>query len=58
MYEGVAALYYDSPEEALTHFPAYERSLRGHSTGTGGSFYDPSRSFALYSREVTIFHRP
>ncbi|WP_033307951.1 EthD domain-containing protein [Streptomyces iakyrus] len=53
-YTGVAALYYDSPEEALTHFPSYERSLRELSAGIG-DFYDPSRSFALYSREVTVF---
>ncbi|KOX04518.1 hypothetical protein ADK65_05270 [Streptomyces sp. NRRL B-1140] len=53
-YTGVAALYYDSPEEALTHFPSYERSLRELSAETG-EFYDPSRSFALYGREVTIF---
>ncbi|MDN0198913.1 EthD domain-containing protein [Streptomyces sp. S.PNR 29] len=53
-YLGVAALYYDSQDEALTHFPSYERSLRERSAETG-DFYDPSRSFALYSREVTIF---
>nr|WP_237524803.1 EthD domain-containing protein [Streptomyces sp. SID5643] len=53
-YTGVAAVYYDSPEEALTHFPSYERSLRELSAETG-DFYDPSRSLALYSREVTIF---
>jgi len=55
-YAGVAALYYDSPHDALTHFPAYERSLRKHSAETRG-FYDPSRSFVLYSREVTVFRR-
>jgi hypothetical protein len=54
-YGGVAALYYTSPDEALTHFPSYERSLRDRSAESGG-FYDPSRSFVLYSREVTIFH--
>ncbi len=53
-YVGVGALYYDSPDEALTHFPAYERALRERSAQTGG-FYDASRSFALYSREVTVF---
>ncbi|MEV7981262.1 EthD domain-containing protein [Streptomyces sp. NPDC086519] len=53
-YAGVAALYYDSEDEALSHFPSYERSLRERSTETGG-LYDPSRSFVLYSREVTIF---
>ncbi|MGW1719148.1 EthD domain-containing protein [Streptomyces sp. NPDC002156] len=56
-YEGVAVLYYASPGDALTHFPSYERSLREHSAETGG-VYDPSRSFVLYSREVTIFQRP
>ncbi|MFI1035809.1 EthD domain-containing protein [Streptomyces sp. NPDC020951] len=54
VYEGVAAAYYASPDEALTHFPTYERSLREHSVESGG-FYDPSRSFVLYSHEVTIF---
>ncbi|WP_215452605.1 EthD domain-containing protein [Streptomyces sp. ATCC 21386] len=53
-FAGVAALYYDSREEALAHFPAYERSLRERSAATGG-FYDPCRSFVLYSSEVTIF---
>ncbi|MFF4655461.1 EthD domain-containing protein [Streptomyces sp. NPDC001381] len=53
-YAGVTALYYDSEDEALTHFPSYERALRERSDETGG-FYDPSRSFVLYSREVTIF---
>ncbi|MEU5312420.1 EthD domain-containing protein [Streptomyces sp. NPDC021562] len=53
-YAGVTALYYDSENEALTHFPAYERALRERSDETGG-FYDPSRSFVLYGREVTIF---
>jgi hypothetical protein len=53
-YLGVAALYYDSQDEALTHFPSYERSLRERSAETG-DFYDPSRSFSLYSREVPIF---
>lgn len=53
-YAGVAVLYYDSPDEALTHFPSYERSLRERSAPSGG-FYDPSRSFVLYSREVTVF---
>lgn len=53
-YAGVAALYYDTPDEALTHFPAHERSLRERSAQTGG-FYDPSRSFVLYSREVIVF---
>ncbi|WP_405719744.1 EthD domain-containing protein [Streptomyces sp. NBC_01537] len=53
-YEGVAALCYDSPDDALTHFPSYERSLREHSAGAG-AFYDPSHSFVLYSREVTVF---
>ncbi|MGC0343821.1 EthD domain-containing protein [Streptomyces sp. SLBN-8D4] len=53
-YAGVGALYYDSPDEALTHFPSYERSLRECSAQAGG-FYDPSRSFVLYSREVTVF---
>lgn len=56
-YGVVTALYYDSADEALTHFPAYERSLREGSTGTG-DFYDPSRSFVLYCREVTIFSQP
>ncbi|SPF06679.1 EthD domain-containing protein [Streptomyces sp. MA5143a] len=54
VYAGVSALYYDSEDEALAHFPSYERSLRERSDETGG-FWDPSRSFALYSREVTIF---
>ncbi|RRR78080.1 EthD domain-containing protein [Streptomyces sp. RP5T] len=54
VYAGVSALYYGSEEEALAHFPSYERSLRERSDGTG-RFWDPSRSFALYSREVTIF---
>lgn len=57
VYEAVTALYYDSADEALTHFPAYERSLREPST-EGGHFYDPSRSFVLYCREVTIFEQP
>ncbi|MFM9695957.1 EthD domain-containing protein [Streptomyces europaeiscabiei] len=56
VYEGVAALYYDSADDALTHFPAYERSLREHSAEAGG-FHDPSRSFVLYSREVTVLAR-
>ncbi|CBG75983.1 MULTISPECIES: EthD domain-containing protein [Streptomyces] len=56
-YEAVTALYYDSADEALTHFPAYERSLREPSAGSG-RFYDPSRSFVLYCREVTIFEQP
>ncbi|WEH13122.1 EthD domain-containing protein [Streptomyces sp. VNUA24] len=56
-YEGITALYYDSADEALTHFPAYERALREPSA-EGGRFYDPSRSFALYCREVTIFEQP
>lgn len=52
---GVGALYYSgSPDEALTHFPSYERSLRDRSAQTGG-FYDPARSFVLYSREVIVF---
>ncbi|MFI1031284.1 EthD domain-containing protein [Streptomyces sp. NPDC020951] len=55
-YEGVAALYYNSPDDALTHFPSYERSLRERSSGADG-FYDPSRSFVLYSRAVTVFQR-
>ncbi|MEV5957493.1 EthD domain-containing protein [Streptomyces sp. NPDC051987] len=53
-YAGVTALYYDSEDEALTQFPSYERSLRKRSDDTGG-FYDPSRSFVLYGREVTVF---
>ncbi|KUO09338.1 EthD domain-containing protein [Streptomyces sp. DSM 15324] len=57
VYEVVTVLYYDSADEALTHFPAYERSLREPSAETG-RFYDPSRSFALYCREVTIFEQP
>ncbi|MFF5365325.1 EthD domain-containing protein [Streptomyces scabiei] len=56
-YEAVTALYYDSADEALTHFPVYERSLR-ESSAEGGRFYDPSRSFVLYCREVTIFEQP
>jgi len=56
-YEAVTALYYDSADEALTHFPAYEQSLREPST-EAGAFYDPSRSFVLYCHEVTIFNRP
>jgi hypothetical protein len=56
-YEAVTALYYDSAEEALTHFPAYERSLREPSAESG-RFHDPSRSFVLYCREVTIFEQP
>ncbi|MHC3471090.1 EthD domain-containing protein [Streptomyces sp. 7R007] len=54
VYAGVSALYYASEDEALAHFPSYERSLRERSDETGG-FYDPSRSFALYCREATIF---
>ncbi|MDX3520487.1 EthD domain-containing protein [Streptomyces scabiei] len=56
-YEAVTALYYDSADEALTHFPAYERSLREPSAASG-RFHDPSRSFVLYCREVTIFDQP
>lgn len=56
-YEAVTALYYDSADQALTHFPAYERSLRKPSAD-GGRFHDPSRSFALYCRGVTIFEQP
>ncbi|MFJ9121951.1 EthD domain-containing protein [Streptomyces sp. NPDC102394] len=54
LYAGVAALHYRSEDEALAHFPSYESSLRERSEESGG-FYDPSRSFALYSREVTVF---
>ncbi|MDH6513961.1 hypothetical protein M2163_009067 [Streptomyces sp. SAI-135] len=54
VYAGVTALYYGSEDEALAHFPSYERALRERSEETG-SFWDPSRSFALYCREVTIF---
>ncbi|MGW2621047.1 EthD domain-containing protein [Streptomyces sp. NPDC001500] len=54
--EAVTALYYDSADEALTHFPAYERSLRKPSAD-GGRFHDPCRSFALYCREVTSSSR-
>ncbi|MDX2548905.1 EthD domain-containing protein [Streptomyces sp. WI04-05B] len=57
VYEAVTTLYYDSADEALTHFPAYERSLRELSAESG-RFYDPSRSFVLYCREVTIFEQP
>ncbi|MDX2524302.1 EthD domain-containing protein [Streptomyces europaeiscabiei] len=56
VYEGVAALYCDSADDALAHFPAYEWSLREHSAKAGG-FHDPSRSFVLYSREVTVLAR-
>ena len=54
-HEGVAALYFDSPDDALTHFPSYERALR--KTGAAG-FYDPSHSFVGYAREVTVFSHP
>ncbi|MEU0425215.1 hypothetical protein ABZ235_16685 [Streptomyces canus] len=50
-------LDYDSPDEAVTHLPSYEQSLREHSAEAGG-FYHPSGSFVLYCREVTIFQRP
>ncbi|MCI3270711.1 EthD domain-containing protein [Streptomyces cylindrosporus] len=55
-YTGITTLYYDSPDEALTHFPSYERALRQHSA-ENDDCYDPSRSFALYSREVIIFQQ-
>ncbi|MFG2957526.1 EthD domain-containing protein [Streptomyces sp. NPDC048291] len=56
-YQAVSAMYYDSEDDALDHFPAYKRSLREHFSKTDG-YYDASRSFVLYSREVTIFQRP
>ena len=54
-YAGVAALYYDSADDALAYFPSYERALR--ETGAAG-FYDRSHSFVLYAREVTVFSQP
>ncbi|MFJ8538966.1 EthD domain-containing protein [Streptomyces sp. NPDC093591] len=50
LYDGVGALYYDSPDDALTHFPAYERALRSTPPGPAASTTPHGRSSCTAGR--------
>ncbi|MCO6188453.1 EthD domain-containing protein [Rhizobium sp. L1K21] len=56
IYEGAAALWYDSAEAAEA-FRDYETVLMRVNADPATAFYDPSRSFFVYAREVPIYER-
>ena len=53
IYEGVASLWYDDPA-SIGAFRAYEQALLDLNSRPETAFYEPSRSFFLYTTEVDI----